>query len=207
MATALLVVADLDRPLDGARLCVERDEMRVDRRDVDRVAENCDAAIRREKADREQVGRQRRGPSPDRLAGAHVEGRDRGRRLGDVHDAVDNDRRRLKNALTLQLVDPLNFQVLHILRVDLLQPRETLRGVVAAVGEPILRMARRHAESRRRSHPAPRTARSCLTRVRAKQSHKESIDVGCYHRLHRAAPRLARYATRSFNCVSVSLSL
>ena len=74
---------------------MKRDQVSVDGAEKDEVAEYCDAPIDLSAAHAHVVG-QRSAITPQRPAGARIERRDVARRLGDVHDAVDDDRGRFE---------------------------------------------------------------------------------------------------------------
>ena len=109
---------------------------------------------------------------PERTAGRRVERDDVVQALGDVHDAVDDQRRGLPVAGDRRLVDPLELQVLDVGRRDLSQRAVARAGVVAGVGQPVLRLARRGGQALRRHLPmhAEATAgRSADTKHHAEQ--------------------------------------
>ncbi len=132
LAVALLGIADLFLPDDGAGLGVERDELRVERADIDLVVIDRDAAVVRPAAE----GRDRtelRLEVPDLLAGLGVERIDVAVGGGDVHDAVNNDRRRLQRLFDFGGEDPGRMQMPHVAAVDLRVRIET-RLLVIGVG-------------------------------------------------------------------------
>jgi hypothetical protein len=105
-------------PNDGASLGVERDQLRVEGADIDPVLIDGDAAIVRSAAegrDRAQLGL----VMPDFRAGLGVERIDVAIGRRDVHDAVNNDRRRLERFLDLGGEDPRWMQVRDVATVDL----------------------------------------------------------------------------------------
>src|SRR5262249_48498329 len=67
--------------------------------------------------------------------------------LRDVHHAVDDERCRLPVAGNRRLVHPLELQVVDVLRCDLGQWTVARARVVAGVGQPVLRLARRADEA------------------------------------------------------------
>ena len=118
LAIALLGIADLFLPDDGAGLGVERDELRVERADIHLVVIDRDAAVVRTAAE----GRHRtelRLVVPNLLAGLGVERVHVAIRRGDVHDAVNNDRRSLEQLLNLGGEDPRRMQMRDVSPVDL----------------------------------------------------------------------------------------
>src|SRR5262249_54865998 len=78
---------------------------------------------------------------PDALAGAHVDRVHDAAGGGLVHDAVDDDRRRLDAARRLEVVGPGEAELLDVAVVDFLQLAEARLGVVEAVAQPVLRAA------------------------------------------------------------------
>jgi hypothetical protein len=70
-----------------------------------------------------------------------VERRYRARRLNDVHDSVDDDRRILDHVARLSaLINPDRSQMGDVLPIDCLQPRETPGPVIATIHVPVLRL-------------------------------------------------------------------
>ena len=118
LAIALLGIGDLFRPDPLAGLGVERDQLGVERGDIDLVAVDRDAAIVGAAA----IGRDR--PHlvlvmPHLLAGLGVERIDVVERGGDVHHAVDDDRRGLHRFHDLGLEYPGRVQTRHVAAIDL----------------------------------------------------------------------------------------
>ena len=97
---------------------------------------------------------------PERAAGRGVERDDVVLTLGDVHDAVNDQRRGLPVAGDRRLVDPLELQILDVGRRDLGQRAVAGAGVVAGVGQPVLRLVRCGGQALRTSpaHARGRTA-------------------------------------------------
>ena len=112
--------------------------MRVDRAVEDPVPEDGDAAVVQAAAEPEIVLVDGVVVSPERPPGHGVECDDVARRLGDDHEAVDDDRRRLDAGEGVELVDPLHPQLRHIRPVDLVERAVSLRCVVAGIHEPVL---------------------------------------------------------------------
>ena len=75
-------------------LRVERDEIAVERADVDRVVEDGDAAVDAREPEVEHAGGDRAHPFPQRLAALQIQRGHVGRARRDVHHAVGDDRRR-----------------------------------------------------------------------------------------------------------------
>ena len=147
-----VVVRHPDIPAHRAGRRIERDEVRVERADVDRVVEHRDAAIHPRETDVLDLVRHVRRPGPDSLAGARIERRHRTRRFGEIHDPVDDERRRLDQPVArvggrLHLVGPDDPQVGHVLPVDLVERRIALRAIATGVGQPVVRILRRVQQS------------------------------------------------------------
>ena len=67
------VFADVHRPALDAGLRVERDQIAVERADVDRVVEDGDAAVDAREAEVQHARRDRPRPFPQRLAALQIE--------------------------------------------------------------------------------------------------------------------------------------
>ena len=83
-------------PALDAGLRVERDQIAVERADVDRVVEDGDAAVDAREAEVQHARRDRPRPFPERLAALQIERGDRRRARRDVHHAVGDERRALR---------------------------------------------------------------------------------------------------------------
>ena len=132
LAVAELGIGDLGLPQQAAGLGVERDQLGIERRHVDLVAVDGDAAVVGAAA----IGRDRAHlvlVVPVLLAGLGVERVDVIERRRHVHHAVDDDRRRLHRLLHLRLEDPGRMQLADVGGVDLLA-REVAGLIVVAVG-------------------------------------------------------------------------
>ena len=134
-------LGDLDVPERAAGLRVDRDEVRVERAHEQRVAEDREAAVVGAAADLD-VRRDGVLVDPEDAAGLRVERDHVVRPLREVHDAVDDERRRLPRSEHLVLENPLQLEVLDVGRRDLRQRAVALAGVVAGVGQPVLRLVR-----------------------------------------------------------------
>ena len=152
-----------DVPDDLARLRVDRDQMRVDRAHVERVAQNrqpaAHAAAARPRRDLRLVLER-----PERPAGHGVERDDlidalHGRSLQRVEHAVHDERRRLEFLERLRLPHPLQVEVLHVGRRDLRERAEALIEQRPRVAGPVLRLLVRRAAAGRTSPAAPAPAR------------------------------------------------
>ncbi len=183
LAVSLFRIADLLLPDDRTGLGVERDELGVERRDIDLVVEDRDAAIVRaatESGHRAEL----RLEVPDFLAGLGVEGIDVAVRGGDVHHAVDHDRRRLERLLDLGLEDPGRMHPPDVAAVDLPVRVEAgllvvsvglkeIRSVVCGAVEFCLRDRLHHG---RPGHGAPGSALDFLL-SRSRPGAKEGCDA------------------------------
>src|SRR5689334_21925635 len=98
---------------------VERDQPAVERADEDLALVQRDAAVDDVAARLLAVARRDLGVErPQLLAGARVDRVDHAPRRGDVHDAVDDQRRGLDAALGLEVVGPRQPELLDVLAVD-----------------------------------------------------------------------------------------
>ena len=130
LGIALLGIGDLLGPLHRAGLGVQRDELRVERGEIDVVAVDRDAAIVGAAA----IGRDRTHlvlVFPHLLAGLRVQRVDVVEGRGDVHHAVDHDRRGLERVDDVGLENPRRPQVVHVGRGDLPRRMKTRLPVVA----------------------------------------------------------------------------
>ena len=75
---------------------------------------------------------------PEGAARLGVERHDVVGRLREVHNAVDDQRRRLEFLQRLGLEDPLQLKILDVCGVDLFEGAVALAGVAAGVGQPVL---------------------------------------------------------------------
>src|SRR5262249_9701731 len=81
--------------------------------------------------------------SPEDPAGRGIERHGRVGRLGEIHHAVDDERRRLEALERLRLKYPLELETGRVARLDLAQRAVPLARVASRVREPVLRLARR----------------------------------------------------------------
>jgi hypothetical protein len=127
-----LRVGDDDIPLHLAGVGIERDQMRIRRRQVDRILVDRGAAM----ADVEPLIR-RVGVAPQLPRRSGV---DRPDVVGsrDVDDAVDEDRRRLELLGLAGLERPRQRQLTNVLWRDLRQLAVALAGKIAVVSRPIV---------------------------------------------------------------------
>ena len=136
LAVSLLGIGDLHLPDDIAGLCVESVELRVERRDIDLVVIDGNAAIvgaAAEGRDRTELGLE----VPDLLAGLGVNSVNVAERRGHIHHAIDDDRRGLERLLDLGGEDPSRMQMRHIVAVDLIIRVEPGLLVIAVGGEEV----------------------------------------------------------------------
>ena len=147
LAVAERGLGDLHRPDRLAGLGVERDQLGVERGEIDLVAIDRGAAIVGPAAidrDRPHVVL----VVPDLLAGLRVECVDVIERRGHIHHAVDDDRRGLHRFAQVGLKDPGDMHIFDVARRDLIGRMET-RLIVVAVGvQEVLAVARRVVEHR-----------------------------------------------------------
>ena len=198
LAVTLHVVGHLGVPEQGARAGVDRHQVGVVRAHVQGFAQDRHAAVVAAAAQSDAV-RQRVLVTPVRPP---RQGVDRGHvagRLGDEHDAVDHQRRRLVAVELPDLVRPLQLQTLHVPAVDLIQPAEALPVQRAVVHEPVVRLVVRVHEPfpghRREERHAVRRGLLGGRRLRGGQEQRRADPAD---RSQESLPRKeARYATRS----------
>ena len=118
---------------------IHGDQMSVDRPHEQCVAKDRDTAIDATTAGtrvlRRTIGVHPEGPSSDRVERQQIV-----RRLDGIHDAVHDKRRRLEFFDRPRLEDPLELEVLDVVRRDLCQLAESLALKSSRVGEPVLRL-------------------------------------------------------------------
>ena len=148
-AVALLEVDHRRVPLDRAGLAAEGDNVRVERRLEEPIAEHAEAAID-ETATRDEAARQIAFVAPDLPARARIDRPSGVERPGHVHHAVEHERRRLELAERVGLKLPCRHEATHVRRRDLRQRTVTPVRVVAAVGEPARRVLQPVAQILRR---------------------------------------------------------
>jgi hypothetical protein len=134
----------LDVPEDPAGLGVDREQVRVDGPEVQRVAENRESAAHAPAA-RTGVHAGTILRRPIRTAGDAVERDDLidapdGWSLHGVQHAVDGQRRGFEFLERPGLPDPLQLEILDVRRCDLRQLTVSLVLDRAGVGEPVLRL-------------------------------------------------------------------
>ena len=132
-------------PLEHAGLPTDRDDVRVERRLEQTVAEDSKPAID-EAAARDESARQVAAIAPDLAAAARIDRPPGVERSGHVDDAVEHERRRFELAEGVGLELPLRGQTMDVLRCDLRQRAVPVIGVVAGVGEPARRVLQTVAE-------------------------------------------------------------
>ena len=144
-AVAKLWIGDLGFPNQTTGLGVESDELGIKRPHKDLVFIDGDAAIVGTAA----IGRD--GSHlvlvvPELFAGLGVEGIDVIERRGDVHHAVDDDRRRLQRLFHFSLENPCGTKLADIGLVDLFFRVEAGLLVIAVGMKKVFSVARRGAE-------------------------------------------------------------
>jgi len=169
--------------------CVQGDQVSVHRAHEDAIAQRRHAPVHRAAAGGNPLGD---APAilPKRPPGAGVERGDVARRLGDVHDAVNHERRGLELVAAVDLIDPQRPQTGGILGRDLVERGVTMPEVVARVGEPVARLLGC------RDDPLERHLRG--ERAGQRGDRRDA--------LHRSPLSDARYATRSSSSPAVSRS-
>ena len=132
-------VGDAGLPDGPAADRVDRDELGVDGAHEQRVAQNRHAAVDAPAAGA-RLGRRGVLVAPEDAAELRVEGQHGVGRLGDVHDAVHHERRRLEDLQRLRLEDPLQLEAVDVVDGNLVEGRVAVAVVVARVGEPVVRL-------------------------------------------------------------------
>ena len=135
---AVLVIVDGGVPHDRARLGVEGDEVRIDRRDVHPVPPERHAPVGR--VELQQILGQLLLVAPEEVTGLRPQRDDLllGRR--DEHHAVVDDGRRLMALGDAGGEAPHRHQLLDVRGRDLLERAVSPAAVVAAVHQPVLRL-------------------------------------------------------------------
>src|SRR5690348_13467199 len=121
--------------------------MRVDRAHVERVAEDGEPAIVQAAAGTKRVRWHSILVDPEHAAGSGIERHDVVWRLHHIHDAVDDERRRLHALRRLRLEDPFQFQVSGIGRRDLIEQAVAPASIVPGERQPVLRFLLRTEEA------------------------------------------------------------
>ena len=136
-AVVLPRVGHLDVPQQLAGVAVQRDHVCVVRDHEHAVAEGRNASIDPAGRVTGQPRRARAAVMPDPTAAAGIE-RERFVDRRDVHDAVDDDRRRLQRTRSsLNREHPFRREALDRLRVDLIERAESIPAQVSMVGRPL----------------------------------------------------------------------
>ena len=120
--------------------------MRVERPHEQRVAEDGDAAVLCAAA---HLLPARVGVAiePEHATGLRIERDDVVGPLREVHDPVNDQRRRLPWTEHLVLHHPFQLEVLRVRRIDLPEQAVALARVAARVGQPVLRLIGRAQEA------------------------------------------------------------
>ena len=132
----------LGLPQDAAGAGVERHQVRVQGAHDHPVALHRHPAVVAAATD-DHLVRQRVLVAPPGPAGGRVERDDRAGRFGDVHHAVDHQRRRLGPVEHRELVDPGYLQAADVLPVDPIEAGVAPGLVVARIRQPVVRLVRR----------------------------------------------------------------
>src|SRR5262245_29023999 len=114
--------------------------MSVNRVDKDLIAERGNATIHLAAAGRNAL-RNTAAIMPDGPPRSQVKRSHIARRIGDVHHAVEHERRGFKMLPPANLIQPRDFQPGDICTVNLFELGVMMRGVIARISEPILRLA------------------------------------------------------------------
>src|SRR5580698_11468841 len=143
-------VGSRNRPDLFARRRIQRDEAPVERPDINPAVPDGDATIGDITAALDARGTGHcRIEHPQLLAGSRIEREHLAPRRGDVHDAVDDYRRRFLDAMRrVQVVVPCELQLTNISGVDLLQRTEALLVIRTPVGHPVTGLAVGRHEAR-----------------------------------------------------------
>ncbi len=152
-------------------LCVDRNQPAVDRRHVERVLVDRQSAIHTAAAETRQWRRDIR-IRPEHTSRRRIYRDDVVGWLDGVHDAVDDQRRRLELLQRARLEHPLQLEALDVLSRDLRERTVPLPEHVAGVGRPLAGLAadnrggcnQKHHQCRRsvRLQPDRRSAHSHL---------------------------------------------
>ena len=178
-----LVVLELDVIHNAAGLHVEREEVRIDRRNEDLIPERCDAAVDIAAAGA-QIVRETPPIGPQRSSGFDVQRDHVAGRIGEVHHTVKDKRCALEVMASLNLVHPYRAQLLDILTIDLVEPGESLCVVGTVVGQPAAWLAHRVAHT---------VVRQLCRQLDGDQDREEDRR----RRFHCVPPSETRNATRS----------
>src|SRR5690606_29409979 len=118
---------------------IQRDQAIVDRADVHLPFPHGDTAVH-------DVAARVHGPlaghlrieKPDQFAAARVVGTHLAPRFGDVDDAIDDDGRRFLATVRVEVGEPREAKLVHVVLGDLRQWAEALFTIRAAVRQPVL---------------------------------------------------------------------
>jgi len=139
LAVALRVVGNFRVPEQGPGTRVDRHQVGVVRAHVQGLAQDRHAAVVPAAAQPDAV-RQRVFVAPVRPPRRRIDRRHVARRLGDEHDPVDHQGRRLVPVELLDLVRPLQLKAAHVLAVDLIQPAVAPPVQRPVVHQPVVRL-------------------------------------------------------------------
>ncbi len=130
LAVTQFRIRNVALPDHGARLRIQGHELGIKGSNINEVAENLDAAVVGTAA----VSRYRSHLViivPELYAGFCIKRIDMAERRRHIHDAVDDDRRRLQRFLDIGLEDPGDVQALYGVAVDLLGRMKSRLGIIA----------------------------------------------------------------------------
>ena len=129
-------------PKRTAGLGIERNEVRVERRQEQRVTEHREAVVHGPAAGL-HILRRKVSVDPEHPSRPGVERHGVTRGLRDVHDSIGHQWRGLELFQRLRLKDPLLLEGLDVCRIDLTQQAVALAGIAAGIAQPVLRLLRR----------------------------------------------------------------
>ena len=135
---ARLGPGDGDVPDGLAGFCIDREQMAVDGAHEERVAEDCKTAINAPAADA-CFGRRRIFVNPEDAARDGVDSHHVVWRLDRVKDAIHHERRGFEFLQRMGLEDPLQLQIFHIGRGNLIERAITLAHQGTRISKPVLR--------------------------------------------------------------------
>src|SRR5437016_2507739 len=138
-AVALGVLRRSRVPNNISCLAVQRDDVRVQRRHKNLVAEDRKPAVDSPTA-RPNVRRQRLLVLPNGASGPRIQRVHAVVLSGTVQNSVDHQRRRFEFAACHRLISPLGHKRRHIRNVNLVQRAEAMPRIISRVHQPVLRL-------------------------------------------------------------------
>ena len=133
-------IDDLLRKDHGSALRVERNQLPVDRSDVEGVAQDRETPVHAAAAHVDRAIKDML-VLPELASRHSVQGDNIVRHLHGVDHAVHNQRRHFELLERPRLEHPFQLQVADVVPVDLVEGRVMLAPVAAVVGEPVARLA------------------------------------------------------------------